>query len=190
MINHPFGKELGLRLGSLAIAPPPGTVYFALAEELQLMAVSYHNDGEHFLSSGDTVNAIAAFSYGLGWVDTASCLGLVTVRQTGNQWLFSNYIVPETESGHLAEKVERYVNMLSSALKNVSCAPEAGTGIKRASDRILCACNVLKEFGDRFQSLGRLENALGSYSYAHAWLDAGIRAGLFCIEGKHDLFAV
>jgi hypothetical protein len=154
------------------------------------MAASYRDDGEYFLSSGDTVNALAAFSYALGWLDEASCLGLVISPVTGNPWLFSHVPVPAAESGRLTEKVDRYGTMLSSALANVSCVPEKGTGPGRASDRILCACHVLKGFGDLFRSSGRPENALGSYSYAHAWLDTGIRAGLLRIMGRHELFAV
>lgn len=190
MISHPWGEEIARRLRGTVIVPPPGTVYFTLAEELRSMAASYKDDGKYFLFTGDTVNALAAFSYALGWLDEASCLGLVTTRVTANQWLFSHVLVPVAEYGRLKEKVDRYGTMLFSAFGNVSCVPERGIGIREASDRILCACHVLKTFGDLFRSSGRLENALGSYSYAHAWLDAGIRAGLFCVVGKRELFAV
>jgi hypothetical protein len=165
-------------------------VYFTLAEELREMAVAYRDDGAYFLSMGDTVNAIAAFSYALGWLDEATCLGLVINRVAANPWLFLHVPIPVTESGRLKEKVDRYGTMLSSALVNVSCVPEAGTGIKRASERVICACHVHKKFGDCFRSSGRPENALGSYSYGHAWLDAGIRAGLVRVVGRHELFAV
>lgn len=190
MISHPWGEEIARRLRGTVIIPPRGTVYFTLAEELLSMAAAYKDDGKYFLTTGDTVNALAAFSYALGWLDEASCLGVVTTRVTDNQWLFSHIPVPVAEYGRLTEKVDRYGIVLSSALGNVSCGPEGGTGIKSASDRILYTCHVLEEFGDLFRSSGRLENALGSYSYAHAWLDAGIRAGLFFVVGKHELFAV
>ncbi|HQI13633.1 MAG TPA: DUF357 domain-containing protein [Methanolinea sp.] len=190
MISHPWGEEIARRLRATDIVPHPRTVYFTLAEELCSMAASYRDDGEYFLSIGDTTNALAAFSYALGWLDEASCLGLVTIGVSEKQWLFSHVPVPVTESGRLEEKVERYGTMLSAALANVSCVTEGGTCIRGASDRILCACHVLKGFGNLFRSSGRPENALGSYSYAHAWLDAGVRAGLFCVVGRHELFAV
>ncbi|WP_243670629.1 DUF357 domain-containing protein, partial [Methanoculleus chikugoensis] len=41
------------------------------------MAIAYHSDGFAFLRAGDRVNALAAFAYGLGWLDAGSHLGLL-----------------------------------------------------------------------------------------------------------------
>jgi len=190
MRRKDWREELACRLETAIIVPPAGTVYFTLAEELRSMATSYLDDGDYFIATGDAVNAIAAFSYALGWLDAASCLGLITFRGESSQWLFLPIAVSERESGRLWEKTVRYGNMLGSALGSVSSAPEAGTCIEVACQRILLACVVLQGFGDRFRSSAMFENALGSYSYAHAWLDTGVRAGLFRVTGNHELFAV
>jgi len=183
-------EELTHRLETTKIFPPTGTLYFTLAEELLSMASSYLTDGDYFTTKGNTVDAIAAFSYALGWLDISSCLGLVTFQRESNQWLFLPIEVPERENSRLRKKTVRYREMLGSALVSIVPAPERGTCMEFASQKIILACTVLQRFGDRFGSLGMLENALGSYSNAHAWLDAGIRTGLFRVTGNHALFAV
>jgi len=43
------------------------------------MAESYLRDGRHFREDGDPVNALAAFSYGYGWLDCGVRMGLFSV---------------------------------------------------------------------------------------------------------------
>jgi len=43
------------------------------------MAESYLQDGRHFRSDDDLVNALAAFSYGHAWLDAGARLGLFDV---------------------------------------------------------------------------------------------------------------
>jgi hypothetical protein len=43
------------------------------------MATAYLDDGRHFRDDDDPVNALAAFSYGYGWLDAAVRLGLLSV---------------------------------------------------------------------------------------------------------------
>jgi Uncharacterized protein conserved in archaea len=38
-------------------------------EEVMEMASAYRDDGDHFLAEEDLVNALAAYSYGYGWLD-------------------------------------------------------------------------------------------------------------------------
>ena len=45
------------------------------------------------------------------------------------------------------------------------------------------AQNYLSD-GRHFEQKGEHAVALASYSYAHAWLDAGVRAGF--LDGKND----
>jgi hypothetical protein len=48
------------------------------------MARSYLEDGHHFRESGDTVNALASFSYGHGWLDAGARLGVLSVPEEGH----------------------------------------------------------------------------------------------------------
>lgn len=49
----------------------------SLAREHLEMAEAYLQDGQHFCNSDDVVTALAAFSYGHGWLDAAIRSGLV-----------------------------------------------------------------------------------------------------------------
>jgi hypothetical protein len=62
--------------------PPADTPLGDAAAECREMAVSYLEDGRHFRSDGDPVNALAAFSYGYGWLDAGVRMGLFAVPET------------------------------------------------------------------------------------------------------------
>ncbi len=49
-------------------------------DEALKMAESYLEDGRSFLREGDEVNALAAFSYGHGWLDAGARFGLYEVE--------------------------------------------------------------------------------------------------------------
>jgi hypothetical protein len=59
--------------------PPADTPLGDAAAECHEMAVSYLEDGRHFRADGDPVNALAAFSYGYGWLDAGVRVGLFAV---------------------------------------------------------------------------------------------------------------
>lgn len=58
-----------------AAEPEPGDAAAECAE----MARSYLEDGRHFAAADDLVNALAAYSYGHGWLDAGVRLGLFEV---------------------------------------------------------------------------------------------------------------
>ncbi|MFB6091720.1 MAG: DUF357 domain-containing protein [Haloquadratum sp.] len=61
------------------IAVPASTPLGEAAAEIREMAASYLADGRHFREDDDPVNALAAFSYGYGWLDAGVRLGLFEV---------------------------------------------------------------------------------------------------------------
>jgi Uncharacterized protein conserved in archaea len=61
------------------IQPPADTPLGKAAAECREMAASYLEDGRHFRDNGDPVNALAAFSYGYGWLDCGVRMGLFSV---------------------------------------------------------------------------------------------------------------
>lgn len=154
------------------------------------MARSYLSDGDHFLSSGDPVNALASWAYALGWIDAGASLGLLLTEVQDPGWIFSDIPSSTGDAAHLREKTARYQFLLFSAITSVVPAPEPETEMHCASERFTMACLVSREFGRFFCTMGRLHNALGSYSYGHAWLDTGVRAGLFRVTGRREIFAV
>jgi hypothetical protein len=66
------------------IAPQPGTPLHEGALECREMAESYLEDGRHFREEEDPVNALAAFSYGHGWLDAGARLGIFAVPSDGH----------------------------------------------------------------------------------------------------------
>jgi len=56
------------------------------AEVCVTMAVSYLEDGRHFLENNDLANALASFSYGHGWLDAGIRMGAIpTDRDTPSE---------------------------------------------------------------------------------------------------------
>lgn len=183
-------EELASRLGNLVIPVLPGTIFSSVASELQEMADSYLRDGDHFVARGDCVNALASWSYALGWLDAGAGLGLIDAPGRDHQWIFREVILPAGTGFRLIEKVQRYQNLLSTAIGAAVTAPEPNTAISGAANRFILVAGVYRDYGRFFHASGKAPNALGSFSYGHAWLDAGIRAGLLRVDGPRDVFAV
>ena len=183
-------KELASRLKDLVIPVLPGTIFSSIAGELQLMADSYLRDGDHFAAGQDFVNELASWSYALGWLDAGAVLGLIDAPGRDHQWIFREVVLPAGTGFRLVEKTQRYDVLLSTAIEAAVAAPEPCTAISGAANRFILVARVFRDYGRYFHSSGKVPNALGSFSYGHAWLDAGVRAGLLRIEGPRDLFAV
>jgi len=87
-------------------------------------------------------------------------------------------------SESVEEKALRYRKLTEQAFEKVSVkAEEGGVDFKRAEDFLSMARNYLDD-GTHFQEKGEHALALAAFSYAHAWLDAGVRAGF--LDGKQD----
>lgn len=71
-------------LDAAEIAPPEGTPLHDAALEYEEMARSYLEDGRHFRDEDDLVNALAAFSYGHGWMDAGARAGVFEVPTDGH----------------------------------------------------------------------------------------------------------
>ncbi|MFB6218946.1 MAG: DUF357 domain-containing protein [Halobacteriaceae archaeon] len=71
-----YGRLLAEALAAAEVLPPEGTPLAEAAAACEEMARSYLADGRHFREQGDPVNALAAFSYGHGWLNAGARLGL------------------------------------------------------------------------------------------------------------------
>ena len=71
-------------LDAAEVTAPPETPLGEAAVEYEEMARSYLEDGRHFRDDGDPVNALAAFSYGHGWLDAGARIGLFDVPTEGH----------------------------------------------------------------------------------------------------------
>jgi len=79
-----YEQLLAEALDAATVAAPEETPLAAAAHDCEGMAQSYLEDGRHFQSEGDTVNALAAFSYGHAWLDAGARIGLLDVPREGH----------------------------------------------------------------------------------------------------------
>jgi hypothetical protein len=85
-----------------------------------------------------------------------------------------------TESGLL----EKYLRLTHEALEIVRPATPKRSFLSGASDDFLSMARAYLADAEHFQQQGDRERALAAASYAHGWLDAGVRLGL--LDGGDD----
>ncbi|HXQ48290.1 MAG TPA: DUF357 domain-containing protein [Thermoplasmata archaeon] len=79
---------------------------------------------------------------------------------------------------------EKYVRLTREALARVRATPPARSFLAGASDDILSMARAYLADAEHFVQKGDLDRALAAASYAHGWLDAGVRLGL--LDGGDD----
>lgn len=90
----------------------------------------------------------------------------------------------------LEEKTDRYEGLLAEALSAAEIAVPPETPLGELAVEYHEMATAYLEDGRHFREDGDLVNALASFSYGHAWLDAGARAGLFEVPEEGELFTV
>ncbi|MBI3037051.1 DUF357 domain-containing protein [Candidatus Woesearchaeota archaeon] len=88
-------------------------------------------------------------------------------------------------------KLERYWSMTGEALTlvKIAAADKNSKAYKAAVDFLAMAKNYLSD-SKHFAKKGDVLTAIAAASYAHAWLDAGARLGLFKVDSSSGLFTV
>jgi hypothetical protein len=156
------------------------------------MGTAYESDGRTFLKSGDPVNALAAFLYGLGWVHCGSASGLLVLSdgRPGCPFALPAEKVPASDHVKLDEKTGRYAHLLTTAIASVTPAPAPGTPAHLFALQVLFIAGIYLQQGNREAGKGRREEGLSCFSYGHGWLDAGVECGLFTIHAHREIFTV
>jgi hypothetical protein len=80
--------------------------------------------------------------------------------------------------------VEKYLTLTAEALSRVRPAPPARSFLVGASEDFLGMARAYLSDAHHFRDSGDLDRALAAASYAHGWLDAGVRLGL--LDGGDD----
>lgn len=88
----------------------------------------------------------------------------------------------------MTKKLDKYFSMTEKALQLVAIADDKNRQ-QQASDFLSMAKNYFSD-AKHFRSKGDFLTALAAVSYAHAWLDAGARLGLFRVDNSSNLFTV
>ncbi len=89
------------------------------------------------------------------------------------------------------KKLQKYIAMTEKALTlvRIAAADKNSREYKSAADFLQMAKNYLSD-SRHFAKKGDVLTAIAAASYAHAWLDAGARLGLFKVDNNSDLFTV
>lgn len=96
--------------------------------------------------------------------------------------------VPRTEIPR--ERVERYLALTDRALEEVTVAPPEPSHHRRVAEDFLRMARDYHADARHFLEEGDLVLAYGAVNYAHGWLDAGARLGLFDVGGDDQLFTL
>ncbi len=80
--------------------------------------------------------------------------------------------------------LEKYLRLTREALGRVTPAPPERSFLHGASDDFLAMARAYLSDAEHFSRSGDPERALAAASYAHGWLDAGVRLGI--LNGGDD----
>ncbi len=80
--------------------------------------------------------------------------------------------------------LERYLRLTREAIAVVRAGPPPRSFLRGGSDDFLAMARAYLHDAEHFSSAGDRERALAAVSYAHGWLDAGVRLGL--LDGGGD----
>ena len=87
----------------------------------------------------------------------------------------------------LSERLEKYLRITGTALKRVSIKPGLKPGPRGQAEVFMDMARRYYDDALHFRDKGDELTAFASVCYAHGWIDAGARIGLFNVkEGSSD----
>jgi hypothetical protein len=110
-------------------------------------------------------------------------LGEGAERLTGSARVYSPGDVPaDAVTGE--PLLDKYLKLTREALQRVRPATPRRSYLAGASDDFLAMARAYLSDAEHFERSGDPDRALAAVSYAHGWLDAGVRLGL--LDGGDD----
>jgi hypothetical protein len=88
------------------------------------------------------------------------------------------------------EKLKKYFSITGKALKKVKIAAPKGTHLSDAAKDFYDMAERYYKDAQHFEKNDDYVNAFAALNYAHGWLDAGARLGLFDVKHDSKLFTV
>ncbi len=89
----------------------------------------------------------------------------------------------------IIEKVEKYEKLTTRGLKEIKFKKNLSEIEKATAEDFLSMAKNYYNDAKYFKKEGKLLTSLAAFSYAHAWLDAGVRAKVF-IATDDQLFTL
>jgi len=90
----------------------------------------------------------------------------------------------------LAALVAKDLALTERALAKLALAPPGRSHLRKVAEDFLSMARAYYDDAKHFRDRGELESALANVNYAHGWLDAGARLGLFDVGGDDELFTL
>lgn len=87
-------------------------------------------------------------------------------------------------------KVERYLAITDAALAKLRIVPPERSHLRRVAEDFLSMARSYRSDAGHFAQKGDLVNAFACVNYAHGWIDAGARLGLWDVGGDDQLFTL
>ncbi|MBT3406770.1 DUF357 domain-containing protein [Candidatus Woesearchaeota archaeon] len=88
------------------------------------------------------------------------------------------------------EKLDKYFEVTGKALNKVKIVEKGEVNFKEAGEDFLDMATRYYQDAKHFQEKGDKVLAFAALNYAHGWLDAGARLGIFDVDGDNVLFTV
>jgi len=86
--------------------------------------------------------------------------------------------------------VDRDISLTERALEKAAIAVPKRSHLRRVAEDFVGMARAYYEDARHFRDQGELDKALANVNYAHGWLDAGARLGLFDVGGDDQLFTL
>ena len=87
-------------------------------------------------------------------------------------------------------KLDKYFDVTGRAIKKVKLKTAAKIDVKNAAEDFLDMATRYFQDAKHFRDKKDYVNAFACLNYAHGWLDAGARIGLFDVDHDSELFTV
>lgn len=87
-------------------------------------------------------------------------------------------------------KLDKYFDITSRALAKVKIVSAVKIDVKKSAEDFLDMAKRYFEDAKHFREKGDIVTAFAALNYAHGWLDAGARLGLFDVGHDSELFTV
>jgi len=88
------------------------------------------------------------------------------------------------------DKLEKYFDVTKRAIEKVKISDRKDFDWKASADDFLDMAKRYFSDAKHFQEKGDIVTAFAALNYAHGWLDAGARLGLFDVGHDSELFTV
>ncbi len=88
------------------------------------------------------------------------------------------------------EKLEKYFDVTGRALKKLKLICPEKTHLDKIAKDYLLMAQTYYDDAKHFEKTGDVVNAFAALNYAHGWLDAGARIGVFDVDHDSVLFTV